>query len=151
MDINIARNINIVRDFNDLKNRVDSYLNIGNVKNREIKKTLTDLNKMGEVAIFGGMLRDIALYGYESFDSDVDVVIKLHRPENTIDDELGKLDVEFHNNSCYNGKKIILPDSTLDVWPVECTWAFRNKKVSGDVFVTCLILLSSIGMQYSMR
>lgn len=113
--MDIARNVNIVKDFDELKNRVHSYLNIDNVKNRDIKNTLADLSEIGDVAIFGGMLRDIALYGYESFDSDVDVVIKLHQPENKLNDELGKLDVEFHNNSCYNGKKIILPDSTLDV------------------------------------
>lgn len=84
---------------------------------------LADLRKMGDVGVFGGLMRDTALDPPALFASDVDLVIAVH-------DE-AQLDHYCESRSAvrnrFGGYRLALPrGGRIDVWPLQRTWAFRE-------------------------
>ncbi|HHA1915714.1 hypothetical protein L8P27_02625 [Enterobacter asburiae] len=119
-------NMKVVHTHQSLQLRVEDFFD----SSEERKKTRAFINALVEQTqawIFGGMVRDIGLYGPDGFTSDIDLVIDwshqnltkalsaLHIHQFTIN-KLGGL--RFH----YNGLD-------FDIWCIQDTWAFKNQKV----------------------
>lgn len=84
---------------------------------------LADLRELGDVGVFGGLLRDTALDPPGRFMSDVDLVV-------AIQDE-ALLDNYCESRSAtknrFGGYRMTLPrGGRIDVWPLHRTWAFRE-------------------------
>lgn len=84
---------------------------------------IRDLLTVGEVFAFGGVLRDIALYGGSRFSSDVDLVYVGNKdyfleciPERAIKNRFG-------------GYRFKSEKWDIDIWHVEDTWAFKSHRV----------------------
>ena len=85
---------------------------------------IDNLTQFGDVAIFGGILRDFAFRNFSNPKSDIDIVINP-----------AKRDCVFNilNNFCYSKNKFggyRIKDKGIkdfDVWFLEDTWAFKNK------------------------
>ena len=88
---------------------------------RELPGFLLELQALGEVGIFGGLLRDSALAYPSAFESDVDIVV------NTEDE--AEFDKFFRSRqgivNRFGGYRLNLSRGVVDVWPLRRTWAFR--------------------------
>lgn len=105
-----------------LKKRVRRFFENAPSERRAVMNVISDLNELAEVYIFGGLLRDLALSGVASFESDVDIVIRpfdaqaFHRWA----DENG-----FKPNK-FGGFRLLKDRWLFDVWELDRTWAFRQ-------------------------
>jgi hypothetical protein len=116
----------IARDKKILKRRVEYYLhrNVSEMKN--ILSFVGCLSCFGDVYIFGGMLRDIALGGGRNFKSDFDLVFV--SKSGGLDVALSSCDNIFPKINKFGGYRLVVDGVDVDVWSVEDTWAFRCKK-----------------------
>src|SRR3990172_2691939 len=65
-----------VKNYENLRKRVKRFLTSTVNSRGEVAEFLESIKPLGDVAIFGGMLRDISLAGSRAFNSDVDIVIR---------------------------------------------------------------------------
>lgn len=95
---------------NSPSNDVTSFLNF-----------ITDAIPNGDVYLFGGVLRDLALLGNKGFNSDIDVVVE--GDWNHFVSYLHSLNA--HKNK-FGGYRLIIGKTPLDIWHAENTWAIKN-------------------------
>ena len=88
----------------------------------ELPKFLQELELLGEVGIFGGLLRDSATAYPSTFASDVDIVVDT-KEEDRFDSFFKKHAVNLNR---FGGYRLSLSRGTVDVWPLQRTWAFRT-------------------------
>ncbi len=120
----------IVNDFSALKKRIGRFLNSKKFERDEVFDLMELSQKLGRVAIFGGMLRDLCIGGNRFFDSDVDLVFEQHDSGN-----LESLLKEYkHKLNAFGGYRIQLKKWHVDIWNIENTWAFKNDLVKMDGF-----------------
>ena len=85
----------------------------------DVRNTVDSLQSFGRLAIIGGMLRDLALFGNAGFLSDVDLVI------DPIDD--GRLGEWAERNGAeknrFGGYRAEVGRWKVEVWPLAQTWA----------------------------
>lgn len=116
-----------IKKFSDLKKRVGRFLNSEKYGRDEVKTFIRKLEPLGQVAIFGGMLRDLSIRGNQDFKSDIDLVIKTS--------ELDKLRTALNNYNVatnkFGGYRIKLNKWEVDLWSFESTWAFQEGLVEG--------------------
>lgn len=115
-------------DANKLKERVKYFLNSPKYERSEVKKFINDLKPLGNIAIFGGMLRDLSLNKNNVFFSDVDLVIDSKENEDVLLKFLKNY--ETQKNS-FGGHRIFLSRWKIDLWRLESTWAFRENLIDG--------------------
>jgi hypothetical protein len=86
------------------------------------------LKPAGEVILFGGVLRDLALEGGRVYPSDIDIVVRTSDKE-----RLGTL-IKPHRarTNRFGGYRFSLGRWNFDVWSFSDTWAFRAGLVPGD-------------------
>ena len=117
------------RDRAELGRRIRAYLADEARGGNEITDLIGHLGQAGEVAIFGGMPRDIAWGGAGAFGSDVDLVV---------DAAPGRLAELLRDGRAvrnrFGGYRIAGRRHSYDVWALPSTWAVR----SGHVRATCL-------------
>lgn len=107
-----------------LKKRVKRFFDAP--QRSELKSLILSLSEIGEVIAFGGVIRDIALYGIKDFNSDVDLVIDCSA------ESLALFFQNSHKNfekNKFGGYRTTTKSWTVDAWPLKETWAFNNKKV----------------------
>ena len=92
----------------------------------ELKTFIMELSEIGEVIAFGGVIRDIALYGIKNFNSDIDLVIDC--PIESLDDFFRNSNSNSKKNK-FGGYRTATKNWTVDAWPLKATWAFDKKKV----------------------
>lgn len=120
----------IVKDFSALKKRIGRFLNSKKFERDEVFDLMELSQKLGRVAIFGGMLRDLCIGGNRFFDSDVDLVFEQHDKGN-----LESLLKEYNYKlNAFGGYRIQLKKWHVDIWKIENTWAFKNNLVKLDGF-----------------
>lgn len=120
----------IVTDFRALKKRIGRFLNSKKFERDEVFDLMELSQKLGRVAIFGGMLRDLCIGGNRFFDSDVDLVFEQHDKGN-----LETLLKEYrYKLNAFGGYRIQLKKWHVDIWNIENTWAFKNNIVKMDGF-----------------
>lgn len=85
----------------------------------DIKDTLGTLKQMGDLALIGGMLRDLALFGNKGFQSDLDFVID---PWDLREFEDYMQTIGASKNR-FGGYALPSRKWQIDVWPLQKTWA----------------------------
>lgn len=103
-----------------LKKRVRRFFENPPQERRAVVKVVSALNELADVYIFGGLLRDLALGGVASFESDVDIVI---RPFDVQVFQKWALEKGFKPNK-FGGFRLIKDRWLFDVWELDRTWAF---------------------------
>ncbi|KKC24754.1 hypothetical protein WP12_17250 [Sphingomonas sp. SRS2] len=83
-------------------------------------KVVSALSELADVYIFGGLLRDLALEGVASFESDVDIVI---RPFDVQIFQKWAMESGFKLNK-FGGFRLVRDRWLFDVWELDRTWAF---------------------------
>ena len=68
----------IARRKDVLKKRVRRFFESPPSERRAVAQVTRELGEVAEVYVFGGLLRDLALYGSSDFSSDVDIVLVPH-------------------------------------------------------------------------
>lgn len=120
-----------IKDLRLLPKRINYFLKSEKYNRKEVFNVLKTLSLLGNVAIFGGMLRDLCLGGNYKFRSDIDLVIDTD-DENALFKNLKVFSLEFNS---FGGYRISLSKWKLDIWQLSKTWAFREgyvKNVSFD-------------------
>ncbi len=146
----------IVPNFDALKQRVNRFLvstpkdrcsfygtgdlvgfsDIDNCLQKEYsaKKFIKDIEEVGEVAIFGGLLRDLCLETNRTFCSDIDIVVET-------DDERGLASkvAEFDAvKNSFGGYRLQYHKWSIDLWSLKNTWAFKEGLVKEESFDSLL-------------
>ena len=116
-----------IKKFSDLRKRVNHFLEYKAYSRDEVISFIKRIERVGEVAIFGGMLRDLSILGNEGFNSDVDLVIDTE-DVNELENIL--LTYRCYKNK-YGGYRVILGKWKVDIWTLTSTWAFRTGLVEG--------------------
>ncbi len=141
-------NLRPVNNFRNLRSRIDSVLkgthkpNSGNkqmslvfVENKtdittprqnicEFLDLITYMVPDGEVYLFGGILRDIALFGKRGFDSDVDVVV-----DGSWETCVNYLESLGAIRNKFGGYRLTVGQWPVDIWGAKKTWAIEQKLV----------------------
>lgn len=118
-----------IDDVAGLGDRMRAFLADEALGGPEIADLVGHLGQLGEVAIFGGMPRDIARAGAAAFASDVDLVVDA-APRQLA--ELLRCAPVRRNR--FGGFRIDGRRHSYDVWALSSTWAVE----AGHVRVTCL-------------
>ncbi|MED4012906.1 hypothetical protein ACLZHR_26470 [Priestia aryabhattai] len=99
-------------------NLLDSYPNA--------TKLLENISKEGEILLFGGAVRAYYENRFQTLPRDFDLVIKPNK--NSRDLESYFSNFEYRKNR-YDGYKVFVDGLEFDIWTLENTWAFKEKKV----------------------
>ncbi len=116
--------------FDTLRNRVAWFLRSNLFARAEVASLAQTLLGSGEVAVFGGMLRDLSQSSNREFSSDVDLVVEL-RDETELQNILAPY--QSTTNS-FGGYAVQLYKWRVDVWRLSDTWAIREGLVEGATF-----------------
>lgn len=112
-----------------LKQRLSLFFKRAKSYDLGIAEVIRCTQSVGQTAIFGGMLRDLLLYGEEGFKSDTDLVVA--SDTNSLEDALNIFSPE---RNAFGGYRLNYKYSKIDVWCLSDTWAFREGLVSGRDF-----------------
>jgi len=82
---------------------------------------LTDALPNGEVYLFGGILRDLALLGRKGFSSDIDLVV-----EGEWSHCIGYLNSLGAKQNKFGGYRLEVDGWPIDIWNAAETWAVRQ-------------------------
>lgn len=91
---------------------------------KEAVEMLSPLLDKGDVLAFGGVVRDIALYGVKSFSSDLDLIFVGSR-----DHFLNELQKKGIKNK-FGGYRLKVGGWDIDIWHIQDTWAFKHRKAT---------------------
>lgn len=140
-----SRTLGVVSSFEALRKRVDRlfYGSVLGKKDKQLGLALEDVNPIrapfvtgnvgdfmdfvssvlpdGDAYLFGGVVRDLALFGKRAFDSDIDVVIDGDFLRLT--SILSRLGAKKNK---FGGFRLQVGDWPVDVWAAEDTWAVRK-------------------------
>lgn len=97
------------------------------VKRASVTNFIGDLSNAGEVLVFGGLLRDIALFGTKNFNSDIDLVVDCS--SDRLRDFFMICEHNFNQNK-FGGYRLEVGGWSVDVWPIRETWAFNNAGIA---------------------
>ena len=115
--------IRTARKSSDLAKRVRRFLWRERRRDRSLSSLLDCLESRRDVYLYGGVLRDIALYGISNVESDIDLVCVGSR------DVVGAVVREdrfrFRENK-FGGFRAETERWFVDLWHAEETWAFRE-------------------------
>jgi hypothetical protein len=111
-----------------LRTRVDRFLSSGVRGGAEVARLLEYLKPAGEVILFGGVLRDLALEGGHVYPTDIDIVVRT-----SDEDKLKGLITPMRaRRNRFGGYRFVFARWNFDVWSFSDTWAFRVGLVSGQ-------------------
>ena len=108
-----------VNDRLRLKKRVDYFFRSETRDRNEVARFAEQMSDLGQVAIIGGMLRNLYLEGTREFVSDVDFVIDCHSILE-FERAMGTLNAQRNR---FGGFGIDLNKWKVDIWPLQKTWA----------------------------
>jgi hypothetical protein len=87
---------------------------------------INSLNDIGNVVIFGGVVRDFFLKsGFVGFKSDIDLVL-FDSNEDELNDVLSRLINCRVVSNKFGGFRVYFKRSFVDIWLAERTWAFQS-------------------------
>lgn len=103
---------------------IEAYLDSEAHGGPEIRSMISLVGEIGEVAIFGGMPRDVARKGRDGFDGDIDLVV---------DASSRSLDELFRSSggqrNRFGGWRVAGRRHCFDVWTLQSTWAVAEGHV----------------------
>ncbi|WP_404933569.1 hypothetical protein [Nitratireductor sp. L15S-10] len=105
-----------------LKKKIQYFLNSPYRGRDDVRRTVSELRAYGDIALIGGMLRDVALFGNAAFRSDLDFVI--------VPDDLRSFEQKMRSVGArvnrFGGYSLPSKKWQIDVWPLENTWAHQQ-------------------------
>lgn len=110
--------INEQKFYSDFHDIISKYSNA----NKLIKK----LEDNGELIVFGGAVREYIETNYEKMPRDFDIVFKETKKHQNLESLLSEF---IYQKNRFNGYKIFIDNLEFDIWNIDDTWAFREKKV----------------------
>lgn len=106
-----------------LKHRIEDFFDSCEER-KEARALVEALAAQTRAWIFGGMIRDIGLFGRKGFTSDIDIVIDGNH------DVLHRLLSHFHIEQVavnkLGGVRFSYRGIDFDIWSLQETWAFKN-------------------------
>jgi hypothetical protein len=90
------------------------------LRDEDNRRLLYTLEPHGNIAIFGGAVRDFLLHGLTASPRDLDIVVSTDLPLEIVIHEF-----PFRRNR-FGGHKLNLQHRTVDIWLLENTWAFTT-------------------------
>ena len=105
-----------------LSKRVKRFLERAQAKDECLANLLHRMALPGSAYLFGGILRDIALYGIEQFGSDIDIVYTNKKTKENLA-LIGDLPVDRNR---FGGFRIRTKHWFVDVWEAQESWAFMQ-------------------------
>lgn len=79
----------------------------------------------GDVYLFGGVLRDLALYGKKGFKSDIDLVV-----EGDWSDLVAYIEHLGAHKNKFGGYRLVVGEWPVDIWNARETWAIKQGHVA---------------------
>lgn len=89
-------------------------------------KFIKELEQKSNLLLFGGCIRDYYDNKFENIPRDFDIV--LSNLEQDLDSLLQNFNLIYERNK-FGGYKIKIDDLEFDIWEIQNTWAFKEKKV----------------------
>jgi len=86
---------------------------------------MSDAMPQGDIYLFGGILRDLALYGRRGFSSDIDLVV-----EGDWSHCVNYLESLGAQQNKFGGYRFEIASWPVDIWNAQETWAIRKGLVS---------------------
>jgi hypothetical protein len=109
-----------------LRKRLLRFLSSPAHARTEIAEVTRSLGTLGNVVLFGGAVRDIALHGNREFPADIDIVL-----DNASVPALAReMERWGANRNKFGGYRFCTPKWRFDVWRLSDTWAIRQGHVS---------------------
>ena len=112
-----------VKKSSDLVKRVRRFLLRERRRDRVLSSLLDRLESCRDVYLFGGVLRDIALYGITKLESDIDLVCV--GSQDLVNSAVEGSGLRFEKNK-FGGLRVETERWFVDLWSAEDTWAFRE-------------------------
>ncbi|ELY4523065.1 TPA: hypothetical protein PL523_000956 [Cronobacter turicensis] len=119
-------NTNIAYRRDLLKRRIEAYFKSCDER-IAAREMMTRLAAHSHAWIFGGMIRDIGLYGTKGFSSDIDVVVNSNRNELLC--SLRHVAIDDYCFNKYGGVRFRYQNIDFDIWCLKDTWAFRENLI----------------------
>lgn len=91
----------------------------------EFLNFITDAVPNGDVYLFGGVIRDVALFGRKGFNSDIDLVV-----DGCWKQLVPYLDSIDAKKNKFGGYRLFVAGWPVDIWNAEETWAIKEGLVS---------------------
>ena len=126
-NLNRRKKLNLTKDQMALKfdSGLDSKYNINFNTHRNSLKSFLDLISHtvpeGDLYLFGGMLRDFALFGRKGFNSDIDIVV-----DGNLDLAYSQLERFGALRNKFGGLRFMHGETPIDIWEAKKTWAFQK-------------------------
>lgn len=112
------------QDFNEQIFKKDFYKLMSGYPNAwELIRTL---EKDGELILFGGVIREYIDNKFDNMPRDFDLVFNKKVKDTDLERLLDGFD---HRKNRFGGYKLTLDSLEFDIWEIEDTWAFKEKKV----------------------
>lgn len=121
-----------------LKKRVNRFFNSSTQCRTDVYDfvdVITEKNKFNVYA-FGGLVRDIGLFGVRDFSSDVDLVVETERQ--FLVKALSLLPKETVTENKFGGFRIKKGSWDIDIWCAKDTWAIKNKLIAYEDITSLL-------------
>lgn len=119
-------NTNIAYRRDLLKRRIEAYFKSCDER-VAAREMIMRLAAHSHAWIFGGMIRDIGLYGSKGFRSDIDIVINTSR--DVLLNNLRRLEINDFRLNKYGGVRFRYLNIDFDIWSLADTWAFRENLI----------------------
>ena len=113
--------VTAAKDKSVLKKRLQRFFDPKSKARQGLCRFLDELTSKVDVYIYGGVIRDIALYGVDLFKSDIDIVFT--GDETALNSIWTKYGAERNN---FGGHRLNVDHWQVDIWPAEATWAFKK-------------------------
>lgn len=141
----------IAKTKNALKQRMERFFASKDPSRAEANDVISSLSNVTDLYIFGGMVRDICLFGVNGFQSDIDVIC--NSDKNTLINALNFKNIKEVNENRFGGFRISQLQLDIDIWCMNDTWAFTNQLIEFDgldsVLSTTLMTWDSILYDFS--
>ncbi|EIH5527775.1 hypothetical protein BRU21_004401, partial [Shigella flexneri] len=118
--------MNVVSNTQLLEQRIADFFTLSD-EHKKARVLLDTLACSCPARIFGGMVRDLGLYGVDGFSSDLDIVIGRSREE--LFQTLAELPVKQLRLNKFGGIRFRYHDFEFDIWNLNETWAFQEKLI----------------------
>ncbi|MCG3099364.1 hypothetical protein MAQ58_07815 [Enterobacter sp. DRP3] len=119
-------NMKVVSSHQRLKLRIEDFFDISQER-KQARALIDALAERSHAWIFGGMIRDIGLFGRGGFTSDIDLVIDLSRDD--LINVLKTLSIDRFNVNKLGGIRFHYKSLDFDIWSISDTWAFKHRIV----------------------
>jgi len=138
-------NTNVVKSQKHLKRRIERFF-LCRSEGQTARMLIDALAAHSRAWIFGGMIRDIGLFGRKGFTSDIDIVVDSNRE--SLLQLLSTLGVTQPAMTRFGGIRFRYHAMEYDIWCLSDTWAFRENLIpledANSLFKTTLMTWDAI-------